>query len=363
MDRISKEAMSLTSRASHAIAELEMIQRQLVVTLTETATILAQARQLRPLEPWRPLGDADRLVRAEPAEDGVLQPLPLEQLPARFDTEQMTPLIDFRRRELPPDQQIANVRDLPAPITKLERSEHEARRSRGEIAAQLMGSQQILATAELELLSQGILEQLERIECFDIAAILTVADDALTIAAIRGSIITPRLQGAQLDQKRSKALRTLIARRQPWIVAELDADTEDLAYLTAMIGDTQALHSWMGIPLIVKDRAIGFLCLFHHEVGFYGPREQARVQIFANQVALSIDNAQLYLAAQQAALEERQRIVLDLHQGLAQTLFSASLIAEALRDVGDLPASERRGMEDLRQLMRSAMAELRVLTT
>jgi len=353
----------LALHASHSIAELEMIQRQLVVTLAETATILAQAQQLRPLDPWLPLADADWRGSSEPPEDRALQPPSLEQLPARFDTEQITPLIDLGSRELSPDQHMANVRDLSARITNLERSQDEARRSRAELVARLAGSQQMLATLELELLLEGILEQLERIVCFDIAVILTVADDGLTVAAIRGSNMTRELQGTQLDQKRSKALRTLLATRQPRIVAELGTDTEDLAYLTAMIGDTQAMHSWMGIPLIVKDRAIGLLCLFQHTVGFYGSREQAHVQIFANQVALSIDNAQLYLAAQQAALEERQRIVLDLHQGLAQTLFSASLIAEALRDVGDLPASQRRGMEDLRQLMRSAMAELRMLTT
>jgi len=347
MDRVSKEAMSSTPGGSHSIAELEMIQRQLVVALTETATILVQSQQLRALDPWLPPADAERLVISEPAEDGALQPPSLEQLPARFDTEQTTALTDFRRREFPPDQQPANVRGLAARITTLERLEDEVRRSRGE----------------LELLSQGILEQLERIERFDIAVILTVADDALAVAALRDSSITRKLQGTQLNQKRSKALRTLLATRQPRIVADLDADTEDLAYLTAMIGGTQALHSWMGIPLIVKDRPIGLLSLFHHEVSYYGLREQTRVQIFANQAALAIDNVQLYLVAQQAALDERQRIVLELHKGLAQTLFSASLIAEALRDDGNLPASQRRGMEDLRQLMRSAMAELRAITS
>jgi len=355
--------MSSTLRASHSIAELEMIQRQLVVTLTETATILAQAQQLRPLDPWLSLADADRLVTSEPTKDGALQPPYLEQLPASFDTEQARPLIDSGLHEISPDQHMTNVRELSVRITELERSEDKARQSRGELVAQLVDSQQRLATLELELLLQGILEQLERIVSFDSAVILTVADDALTVAAIRDSSIMRKLQGTQLDQKRSKTLRTLLATRQPRIVAELDADAEDLTYLTAMIGDTQALHSWMGIPLIVKDRVIGLLSLFQHEVGFYGSREQASVQIFANQVALSIDNAQLCLAARQAALEERQRIVVDLHNGLAQALFSASLIAEALRDVGNLPASERRGMEDLREIMRSAIAELRVLTS
>ena len=46
---------------------------------------------------------------------------------------------------------------------------------------------------------------------------------------------------------------------------------------------------------------------------------------------------------------------------LTQTLFAASLIAEALRDAGNLPAAERSGIEELHLLARGALPELRAL--
>jgi two-component system nitrate/nitrite sensor histidine kinase NarX len=119
----------------------------------------------------------------------------------------------------------------------------------------------------------------------------------------------------------------------------------------------------MGIPLLAKDQVIGALILFHHEVGAYGPQAQARVQLFANQAALAIENAQLYQTAQEAAvLEERHRLARDLHDAVTQSLFSASLIAEGLRESSNLSTERaRQGLEDLRQLTRGALAEMRAL--
>jgi two-component system nitrate/nitrite sensor histidine kinase NarX len=86
------------------------------------------------------------------------------------------------------------------------------------------------------------------------------------------------------------------------------------------------------------------------------------VRLFAHQAALALENARLYQLAQQAAvLEERQHLAHDLHDAVTQSLFSASLIAEGLRGAKDIPARERQALEDVRQLTRGALAEMRAL--
>jgi two-component system nitrate/nitrite sensor histidine kinase NarX len=262
------------------------------------------------------------------------------------------------------EQRVAErTRELSQRTADLERAEAEARQSRDELATQLVVSQQITATLELEPLLHRILEQLERIERFDGAAIFTLEGDALIVRAFRSATITGQLQGEEVDLTRANTLRTLIAMRQPLIADDRALDADELSYLEPAIGDTRVLRSWMGIPLLVKDQVIGVLILFHHELGSYGPQAQARVQLFANQAALAIENAQLYQAAQEAAvLEERHRLARDLHDAVTQSLFSASLIAEGLRDNRSLsPAKLRQGLEDLRQLTRGALAEMRAL--
>jgi PAS domain S-box-containing protein len=62
------------------------------------------------------------------------------------------------------------------------------------------------------------------------------------------------------------------------------------------------------------------------------------------------------------ALEERSRLARDLHDAVSQTLFSASLIADVLPRVWEKNAEDgRRKLEEVRQLTRGALAEMRTL--
>jgi PAS domain S-box-containing protein len=67
-------------------------------------------------------------------------------------------------------------------------------------------------------------------------------------------------------------------------------------------------------------------------------------------------------AAQDAVTAERTRLARDLHDAVTQTLFSASLIAEVLPDLWSMnPDEGRKRLEELRQLTRGALAEMRTL--
>jgi len=65
---------------------------------------------------------------------------------------------------------------------------------------------------------------------------------------------------------------------------------------------------------------------------------------------------------EKATVAERQRLARDLHDAVTQTLFSASLVAAALPKVwAKDPAEGQRCLEELRQLTRGALAEMRML--
>ncbi len=67
-------------------------------------------------------------------------------------------------------------------------------------------------------------------------------------------------------------------------------------------------------------------------------------------------------AAQDAVLAERTRLARDLHDAVTQTLFSTTLIAEVIPDLWVLNQPEaRRRLDELRQLTRGALAEMRTL--
>ncbi|HEX5642361.1 MAG TPA: histidine kinase [Thermoleophilia bacterium] len=63
-----------------------------------------------------------------------------------------------------------------------------------------------------------------------------------------------------------------------------------------------------------------------------------------------------------AASKERQRLARDLHDAVSQTLFSISLMAEVLPRVYEKdPAAGKQRLEELRELTRGALAEMRML--
>jgi diguanylate cyclase (GGDEF)-like protein/PAS domain S-box-containing protein len=75
------------------------------------------------------------------------------------------------------------------------------------------------------------------------------------------------------------------------------------------IPDTQLLPRWepgwvrsyAGAPIIIKERLVGFINLIGLTPGFYQPEHAARLQVFADQAAIAIENARLYAEVQRLA--------------------------------------------------------------
>ena len=84
---------------------------------------------------------------------------------------------------------------------------------------------------------------------------------------------------------------------------------------------------------------------------------------FGGQVALAIENARLRdEIGQAAAATERSRLARDLHDSVTQSLFAASLKAEAIRRRWRPTSDEARdNVEDVERLARGALAEMRTL--
>ena len=121
--------------------------------------------------------------------------------------------------------------------------------------------------------------------------------------------------------------------------------------------------SELTVPIVVKEQVIGVLDAQSDQPGAFDETDLSVLQSVAHQAGAAIENARLYQQAQQAAvLEERSRLARDLHDAVTQTLFSASLIAEAVP--ATLAMDEEEGREllhELQRLTRGALAEMRTL--
>jgi signal transduction histidine kinase len=126
----------------------------------------------------------------------------------------------------------------------------------------------------------------------------------------------------------------------------------------------QQIQNVMLVPLLVRGATIGLLAIATDRDNLSFTSDQVRLaETIAGDVASAIENARLFEQAQVAAVsEERSRLARDLHDEVTQTIYSATLIAEALPQVWERnPAEGQRNLVKLRQLVRGALAEMRTL--
>ncbi len=124
-----------------------------------------------------------------------------------------------------------------------------------------------------------------------------------------------------------------------------------------------ATRSELTVPIIVKGQVIGVLDVQSDQLDAFDSTDLAVVQSIASQTGAAIENARLYEHAQElAVMQERNRLARDLHDAVTQTLFSASLLADALPSTWENdPKEGRQLLRELRQLSRGALAEMRTL--
>ncbi|MHB0859585.1 MAG: GAF domain-containing sensor histidine kinase, partial [Anaerolineae bacterium] len=117
------------------------------------------------------------------------------------------------------------------------------------------------------------------------------------------------------------------------------------------------------VPFVVKGRLTGAMVLASCSQRGISREEIALLDGIGRQVGVAVENARLYECAEESAVAaERSRLARDLHDAVTQTLFSASLIAEVLPRIWDRNQEVgRQRLEDLRQLTRGALAEMRSL--
>ena len=188
----------------------------------------------------------------------------------------------------------------------------------------------------------------------------TKADEAhLRVMAFRGLPSTFADLGDGLPLRQSAA-GVAGSRGEPviWTLAELPTDST-VRERIATLGVEQVI----AIPLMAKGRLVGSLNLSTNQSRTYPPEQVAFLKTIGQQIGVAIENASLYERAEQTAIAtERNRLARELHDAVTQTLFSANIIADVLPRIWKRnPDEGMQNLEELRQLTRGALAEMRTM--
>src|SRR5258706_364572 len=187
-----------------------------------------------------------------------------------------------------------------------------------ELALLLEISRDFASTLKLKPLLNTILAQLKAVVDYRAVALYALQDDRLTILNYQGELPLESIKWllSLFEQGMISILQS--HKHNSLMIDDIYQDTHFSQLSTEEVGSSPIrgpahLRSWMGVPLMAKERAIGFLMLAHDQPHYYTRRRANLVGALANQAAVALENARLYEQAQElAVLQERQRLACGL---------------------------------------------------
>lgn len=105
---------------------------------------------------------------------------------------------------------------------------------------------------------------------------------------------------------------------------------------------SEHIRSWMGIPLIYRDRIIGMITFDHSEPGFYTKDLETVAVTFANQIAIAIANAQLF-REQKSQMKNLDRL-LQASQVVASSINLDDVLQKIVEMANKVSGSDHTGV-------------------
>ena len=169
-----------------------------------------------------------------------------------------------------------------------------------------------------------------------------------------------RLEDRRLPLESSTLIPELLAQRRSIPIDDVAADPR----VPLLCREEMRARSLLCVPVWGADRPLAILLLVEQEQPrHWRSGDIELVESFVNRAALALENAYLHKQLEwAAALEERQRIAAEMHDGLAQTLSYLALksthaselleqgqVAPALHEHDDMQAAIERAAREVRQ--------------
>jgi signal transduction histidine kinase len=120
--------------------------------------------------------------------------------------------------------------------------------------------------------------------------------------------------------------------------------------------------SFLGVPIRTANRQLGQIYLTEKiDASEFTADDEKIIQMLAGYAAAAIQNAQLHENTHRlAVLEERERIGMDLHDGIIQAIYGVGLTLEgALHSIDEDPADARNRIQHSIESLNQAIRDLR----
>jgi signal transduction histidine kinase len=136
--------------------------------------------------------------------------------------------------------------------------------------------------------------------------------------------------------------------------------TEDPFLLSAEAYDS-GIRQIACFPLTSRSEVLGVICIASNQDELLDPTDQQLLSSIASWVGTTFENVRLNIQGRRlAVLEERERIGMDLHDGIIQSIYAVGLTLEhALLLMGEEPGQTRKRINQSIEDLNSTIRDLR----
>lgn len=219
--------------------------------------------------------------------------------------------------------------------TNLERGEAEIRRRSEHLEA--LREAGLALTTELDIANvlQQVVDQSRTLVQARYGALAVMGNDGQTIEQFYTSGITPELHNQLPGAPQGAGILGVLHRDGHSIrITDITADPRAAGFPDGH----PSMRTLVGVPIASKGKYYGNLYLTDKRItlssggvvdGEFTQEDQDLLAMFAIQAAIAIENAHLYRENQQiAVLRERERIGMDLHDGVIQSIYAIGLLLD-----------------------------------
>ena len=192
------------------------------------------------------------------------------------------------------DSDITEEMELKTQLEKALKLEKEAVKKAVAVAleSQILGEISSIITSSLGLKKtiEAILEQAEKVIPYDTASVQILKEDHLEIIGGRGWKKPDKIIGHSFpipgDNPNTSVMKTM----EPLIINNISTTNFHFPYTS----EEYKGKAWIGIPLIMGNRALGMITFDKNEVDFFTENHIKLGKTFASHVSIALENARIY---------------------------------------------------------------------
>jgi len=149
--------------------------------------------------------------------------------------------------------------------------------------------QELTSTLEFNELLEHIMQRLSVVVPFERCSIMLQEEQTLQIVAQRGFPVDEKARQVRIEILEDDIYLKIVAERKPLVIPDV---TQVPGW--RIIPWLPLNKSWMGVPLIVRDRVIGMISMTRRDAAGFDIEEALLSMGFAGQAAVALQNARLY---------------------------------------------------------------------